>query len=72
MPREAFIEIKEAMGMTHDSPPRLPQEFQTKDAELMAEDDVQRAKFTWKKSFQRIRIKDLQRDAKKWVNIEGT
>lgn len=70
MPRQVFKEIKSKLGFTHDSPPRLPEDFTKEKPADMAIADVQRAKATWATAYQQESMRVLRRDAQKWWRYE--
>lgn len=72
MPRDAWQEIKQNLGITHTSPPHLPEDFQREDdIEGMAADDVQKKKHEWKKHNEQKTYRELKTAADKWFKLEG-
>jgi hypothetical protein len=72
MPRDAWQEIKQNLGITHTSPPHLPEDFQREDdIEGMAADDVQKKKHEWKKHNEQKTYRELKTAAEKWHKFEG-
>lgn len=74
IPRDAFKEIKTALGITHDSPPHTDEEFEEilesgGSVEEMATDDVQKAKWNWRQSYDKQRYNDLKKQARRWQNV---
>lgn len=70
MPRPVFKEIKTKLGFTHDSPPRLPEDFTKEKPADMAIADVQRAKNTWATAYQQESRRVLRKYAQKWWHYE--
>jgi hypothetical protein len=74
IPRDAFREMKEALGVTHDSPPHTDEEFEEilesgGSVEDMAQDDVQKAKWNWRQNYDKKRYNDLKKQARRWQNV---
>lgn len=66
IPRNYFNELKECLGITHDSEPVTREELLDNDVDSIVEDILQKKKFELFQAFQKKSWKDTEESATKW------
>jgi predicted DNA-binding protein YlxM (UPF0122 family) len=63
IPRQAVVEIKRILGITHDSPPRTPEEFDDGNIDEMVAEDVFQKRHRYHREFQKEDWKKIKKEA---------
>lgn len=69
IPRNYFSEIRDALGITHDSEPISKEELIERDIDELAEDIVEKKKFQLYQKVQKRSWLDTEKAAEKWFNL---
>ena len=70
IPRNYFNELKDVLGMTHDSEPVTKEELLERDVDEIAEDLLQQKKFQLHQEFQKRSWEQTEEAAAKWFKMQ--
>jgi hypothetical protein len=70
IPRNYFTELKEALGITHDSEPVTIEELRERDIDEIADDIIEKRKFQLYQEVQKRSWKETEQAAEKWFRMQ--